>query len=530
MRIPALGLLLALLLASLAAAGSDSRIVEAVKSGDHAAIRALLKEHTDVNSPQADGTTALIWAAQRDDAEAVDLLIRAGANGNAKNDYGITALSVACSNRNAAIVEKLLNAGADANASLPTGETVLMTCARTGALDAVKLLLAHGANVNAKENKRGQTALMWAVAEKHLEVAPALIEHGADIHARTKGGFTPLLFAARTGNLEFAKILLGAGADVNESTPDDGSALVVASAGGYEALAMYLLDHGANPNASDAYGVTPLHLTAQRGLANLSAIVYSSSRLPPPNLSPLELYLHRLPPPDMPELAKVLLAHGANPNARITKDYGAGRKPTRGFAQMTLVGATPFFLAAAAADVGLMRIFSAAGADPLLEANGGTTPLMVAAGMGRVQDFLEGEEKSVLEAVKLAVELGADVNAANIRGQTALHAAAYTGADTIIQFLADKGANVSAKDSIGETPWSIAEAFVQRPNDKGGVRVHESTAALILKLGGTPITQQDIVPYTMGDRVGNEIRYMIVGEVGCGGVATSRAKARGCTD
>ena len=505
-------------------------MVEAVKNGDKATVRSLIKEHADVNAPQADGTTALTWAAQRDDLETAELLIRAGAKGNAANDYGITALSVACSNRSAAMVGKLLKAGADAKAALPSGETVLMTCARTGAVDAVKLLLAHGADVNAKENLRGQTALMWAVAEKHIEVAPALIEYGADIHARSKGGFAPLLFAARTGDLEFARILLGAGADPNEGTPEDGTALVVASASGHEALAMFLLQKGADPNATDGYGVTPLHYAAQRGLANLSAIVYSSSRLPPPNLSPLELYLHRLPPPNMPELAKALLARGANPNARIAKDYGAGRKPSRGFAQMTVVGATPFFLAAAAADASLMRALVTAGADPLLEANGGTTPLMAAAGMGRVQDFLEGEEKNALEAVQLATETGADVNATNIRGQTALHAAAYAGADTIIQFLADKGAKVDVKDSIGETPWSIAEAIVQRPNDKGGVRVHESTAALLLKLGATPVTHEDLLPYRIGDRVGNEVRYMIVGEVGCGGVLTSRAKARGCTD
>jgi ankyrin repeat protein len=197
---------------------------------------------------------------------------------------------------------------------------------------------------------------------------------------------------------------------------------------------------------------------------------------------------------------------------------------------MTAVGATPFFLAAAAADAALMRMLLDAGADPLLGADGGATPLMVAAGMGRVQDFLEGEEKNALEAVKIAIETGSDVNAANIRGQTAMHAAAYTGADTIIQFLADSRAEVDAKDSIGETAWSIAMAMVQRPNDKGGVRVHESTAALLLKLGATPITQEDLVPYQIGDRVGNEVRYMIVGEIGCGGVLTSRARARGCKE
>lgn len=530
MKSATMWLLLAAVSVGLASAGDDFRIVEAVKNGDGAAVRSLIEEHADVNAPQADGTTALTWAAQRNDLATAEVLIRAGANASAANDYGITPLWAACSNRNAAMVEKLLQAGADVNTSLPSGETVLMTCARTGALEAVKLLLSHGADVNAKENRRGQTALMWAVAEKHPELAPVLIEHGADVQARSKSGFTPLLFAARTGDLEFARVLLGAGANVDEGTPEDGTPLVVASASGQEALALFLLEKGADPNAADGYGVTPLHYAAQRGLSNLSAIVYSSSGMPPPGLSRLELYLQRLPPPDMPELAKALLAHGANPNARIRKDYGRGREPGRGFAQMTVVGATPFFLAAAAADAGLMRTLLAAGADPLLGANGGATPLMVAAGMGRVQDFLEGEEKNALEAVKIAIETGSDVNAANIRGQTALHAAAYAGADSIIQFLADHGTQVDLKDSIGETPWSIAEAIVQRPNDKGGVRVHENTAALLLKLGAKPITHEDLVPYQIGDRVGNEVRYMIVGEIGCGGVLTSRAKARGCKE
>jgi ankyrin repeat protein len=217
-----------------ATSSSDLRLVEAEKNRDGEAVRSLLRQHVDVNTPQADGATALAWAAHWDDLETADLLIHAGANANAANDYGVTALSLACSNANAAMVEKLLKAGANPNATLSTGETALMIAAHTGNVDAVKSLLAHGADVNAKETRRGQTALMWA--EKHADVVRLLIEHGADIHVRSTGGFTPLLFAAQQGNLDSARILLAAGANVNEATPEDGSALVVASASGHEAL------------------------------------------------------------------------------------------------------------------------------------------------------------------------------------------------------------------------------------------------------------------------------------------------------
>ena len=486
------GMVLLLSGASLAVASGDLRMVEAAKRKDPAAVRSLLEQQVDVNAAEGDGATALMWAVHAHDAQTADLLIRSGANVNAANDNGVTPLWLACTNGNAAMVEKLLKAEANPNVSLTrTGETVLMTCARTGNADAVKLLLASGADVNAKENLRGQTALMWAVAEKHAEVVRLLTESGADVHASTKprtdiydrtlGGFTPLLFAARVGDLESARILLAAGADANEATQETGNTLVVASASHHEELAIFLLEKGANPNAADEYGMTALHHAVQKGIANLSAVEYRPSLMPPPN---------------QPSLVKALLAHGADPNARIKKDYTLSVAPYRHTSPPSIVGATPFLLAAAAGDANIMRILVERGANPLLEAGESMRPLMVAAGMTRLVDFLPGEESSHLEAVKLALELGADINEATKRGQTALHAAASAGADTIVEFLVNKGAQVNAKDGLGRTPWSMAAGFypsfgTASANTLVSIRPHPRTAELLLKLGAAQLTEKD---------------------------------------
>lgn len=456
--------------ASLAAPVGDLELLEAARKGDQAAVRSLLQQRADVNAAQPDGSTALAWAVHRDDLDMAELLIRAGANANAQNDLGVTPLSLACANGNAPMVQKLVASGANPNAALRSGETPLMTCARTGNVEAVNSLLARGADVNAKETRRGQTALMWAVSQKHPEVVRALIQHGADVQARSEGGFTPLLFAARVGDVDSARVLLEAGAKANEATPEDGSALVLASASGHEPLAILLLEKGAEPNATDAYGTTALHNTVLTGLPVVGRLTRST----------VNSYLFR---PNMPELAKALLARGANPNARITK-----KNPefSSELSYTDPVGATPFFMAAATNDRSFMRLLADNGADPKLMTNDKATPLMVAAGMGRTAERPEAEEKSAFETAKLAVELGADVNAADESGQTSLHFASYIGADAITQFLLEKGAKADVKDSYGMTPLDVAEANMPPalPRTKRVRRSHKSTADLLRQSAG----------------------------------------------
>ena len=451
-------LVVVLSLANLGAGSADLRVVEAAKKADVATVRALLKQGTDVKARAGDGATALHWAAYRDAQEMAELLIRAGAPVNAVNDLGVTPVWVASSNRNTSVMTTLLKAGADPNLAPRTGGTPLMVAARMGNVEAVKLLLSHGANVDVKEGAEGQTALMWAVVKQQTEVVRTLIESGADLHARTAtvrrhvllccqayngdprgeididyGGFTPLLFAAREGAVDPARLLLAAGANIDDTAADGTSALTLAVSSGQGPLAAFLIEKGAELNAAGA-GYTALHAAVMR--KDLT-------------------------------LVKALIAHGANLNARLTKGTPA-RRGNRDFAfEKTLVGATPFLLAAKLAELDLMRALAAGGADMTLGLPDGTTPLIIATTGEQVRTndtvtVVPGQkvdrepERLSLEAIKVAVELGADVNAANSGGDTALHVAALKRFNSVIQFLAERGAHLEAKNTRRATPLAVA--------------------------------------------------------------------------
>jgi len=490
-----------LLVAGPTPAAADNALIEAVKKADKVAVQALLQQRTDVNQPEVDGTTALHWAAQKDDSALVTMLLGAGAHVSPSNRYGVTPLSVACINGNAAIVEALLKHGADPNTSSPEGETALMTSARTGRADVVKLLLAHGANVNAKEGWHGQTALMWAAAERHEAVVRTLLEREADVRARSKGGLTPLLFAVRAGDIPTVRALLGGGANVNDTAPDGTSALVMAIINARFELASVLLNSGASPNASDPRG------------SALHALLFVRNPGYPAVPSPIASgRLNSL------EVLRALVAHGANLNTRIDwkeipfdRDDGVVKGPPNiaiGRNFQSFIGATPFWLAARAGDVAAMRVLVQGGADPRLATTQNVTPLMAAAGLGFWDGESPGAEQEALEAVKLTIELGNDINAVatfggppleagdmNLRtahpqnlagsvgdmrwsGSTALHGAALRGANSIVSFLVEKGATLDVRNSAGFTPLVVAEGvFVANT-----VKTWDSTAALIRQL------------------------------------------------
>jgi ankyrin repeat protein len=437
-----------LLTAAGGAAAEPPRLVNAAKHADKETLRALLQTKVDVNAADADGTTALHWASYRDDVESADLLIRAGARVNVATDLGVTPLWTASLNGSETMVRRLLEGGANPNAALLLGESPVMVASRSGFPVVVEQLIAKGANVNARA-ARGQTALMWAVSQKHPDVVKVLIAHGADVHARSNvltevmavpphahldynraiphGGDTALMFAARVGDLASARLLIAAGANVNDADAWGVSATALAAHSGYGELVESLLERGADVNAGRA-GFTALH----------AAIMRRDEKM-----------------------VNALLAHGAGANAPL-RNWTPTRRSSKDFHfGPELVGATPFWLAARFTEPDVMRLLVKHGADPLfvhhgdhvVEGKGGdgfqhrkdvTTALMAAVGMGGGEAWIQPDrserEALTLDAVKLAVELGVDVNAANTDGRTALDAAKALKYETVLKFLLEKGA------------------------------------------------------------------------------------------
>ena len=483
-----------------------SPLADAVQHGDAQAVQTLLKNKVDVNAPQPDGATALHWAAYRSDAESAAALIRAGANVNAKNKYGVTPLALASDQGDAAVLDLLLKAGAKPNDPINfvnTGETPVMHAARSAKVDAVKLLVQAGGDVNAKENWNGQTALMWAAADGNSSMVKALLDLGADIHAKSHAGTTPFLFAVRNGDLPSVQAMLAAGADVNEKRSGDfATPLLIAIINGHADLVDLLLDKGADPNAEG--GTTEVTVTGSKAREVKLTLKTPTFREQLRDVGskgdngrnnswgrPLQAAVHVANwhvsdilitvNIDRIRIIKSLLAHGADVNGRNTdmEPRWEGARYRR-----RLVGATALLLASYSADVEVMRLLLEHGADPKINTGLNITPLMAAAGIAWASNQDRATEAEVLEAVKLLVEeQHLDVNFVADTGETAMHAAAYRGANSVVQYLFDKGAKLDVIDKSGRTPLAVADG-VEYGNS---FAAQPQTAVLLRKLGAKEI-------------------------------------------
>jgi ankyrin repeat protein len=481
------------LLAALpAAAAVRSPLADAAEKRDKTAVIALLQKGADVNAAQADGTTALHWATYHEDAELVALLVKAGANVKAVNSYGVPPLADACMNGDGAVVKLLLEAGADPNITMKGGETVLMLAARSGNLAAVNALLARRADLNARE-RRGQTALMWAAAEGHTAVVRALIESGADLKVTLDSGFTAFFFAVREGHLDTVRAFLAAGIDVNQMMPrpqglgrrGGGGAgaraqattpLTLAVQNGHFELAIALVDAGADPNDVRT-GYTPLHMITGVRKPDSNDTNDGSPAVGRGRLLSLDF-------------VREIVKRGAKVNLRLPSESAGLPGTSSRIATEGAVGATPFLLAADRADVPLMRLLKELGADPFLPNLNNTTPLMAAAGVGTTSpDEEAGDQSEALEAVKMLLDLGAEINTVDSNGDTAMHGAAYKNLPLVANLLAERGADPQIwknPNKAGGTPLFIAEGYADRtvqPDTANGLKLLISTRGVSIRRG-----------------------------------------------
>lgn len=410
-----------LLMAASVCHAQDASLVDLVRAGDRAGALELLRLGADVNAPLADGSTALHWAVHNVDAEMVELLLAREADPAVKNRYGAAPLTEAVRIANADIAGMLLAAGADPEATNADGQSALMLAASTGVVEVAELLLDAGANVNAMEQWRGQTALTWAAANAHGEMTELLIDHGANVNIRAAstdwgsqitaepraqyrptGGLTPLLYAARSGCEVCIDAILDAGADIDLPTPEAITPLMVAIDNYRYNAAKLLLERGANPHVWDWYGRTALYIATDMNSYGPSQTRGGGELAPGPTAL---------------DIMRLLLEAGVNRDPQLNHHRpGRGGNSGRFVDDLLTTGATPLLRAANSHDLEAVKLLLEYGAQVDLPNVNGVTPLLAAAGFGNARGVLRGtydpsEEALVIPVLDALLEAGANIDA-----------------------------------------------------------------------------------------------------------------------
>jgi ankyrin repeat protein len=466
------------------------KLISLLERGERTEALTLIQAGADVRATDADGTTALHWAAHFGDAEVTKALIKAGADVKAVNTYGATPMSSAAEIGSAEVLDLLLKAGADVESPNPEGQTALMVAARTGRLEAAKVLIKHRANANAREQWGGQTALMWAAAQSQPEMIRFLLQHGAEVDARAyvrdwqrrvtaegrpkdmnRAGLTALLYAAREGCQACVQELLKGKADINLGDPDGMTPLILALMNIHWDTARYLIERGADVNLWDFYGQTPLYAAVDMNTLPKGRRVELPSTDKSTGL----------------EIIELLIAKGANPNAQTKLRIPHRQVPYDRYTEPMLnIGVTPLIRAVKGGDIPVVKLLLAHGADPNLPNFNGDTPLMAAAAKGWINSPTRGAfytEEQALEIYGLLRAAGANVNARTHFNETALHSAALRGWDQVIKKLVADGAELDVADGNGLTPIDFAMGRIPKGFNERNPDVRPETAALLKSLG-----------------------------------------------
>ncbi|MGV3591187.1 MAG: ankyrin repeat domain-containing protein [Gammaproteobacteria bacterium] len=418
-----------------------SPLADAVQARDFATAMNMLQD-TDVSAAQGDGSTALHWAVYWDQPGLVEALLAKGADVAAATRLNATPLYLAAANGNAAMLRTLLAAGADPKQTvLENGETSLMFAARSGNTDAVAALLDAGADIDAKDDYRGATALLWAAEQNHADIVQLLLERGANANARTKtvisegrrgpgapeGGLTALMLASRENGVDTVKVLLDHKAQVNRQSAGGHTALLTAIQNANVDIARLLLDAGADPSLANDAGWNPLYMAVKmRSL--------EKGTMPNPVIDMDGMY----------GVIETLIAKGADINARLQADTEVHNSIRSTW--LDEAGATPFLRASLCADLAVMKLLLAHGADPLIATTDGTTALMALSGVGYTKGFMHdvGTIEESMEAMQILIDSGIDLEAQNDDKVRALHGAAHKNFVQGIQMLVDHGADLTA--------------------------------------------------------------------------------------